>query len=74
MLQTALPSIERVVNDGGDLREDTAAAISYVELVQSRNPSATSAAVLRDFFIAAANAADKAAGGLGLLTAADAEV
>jgi hypothetical protein len=74
MLVTKLPRIEHIVSDGGDLREDTAGCISAIEVVAARGVSGkASAGVLRDFFIAAANACDVAAGGLGLLTAADAE-
>lgn len=74
MLPQNLPRLEGTINDGADLRMDAAAAISFVEVAASRSASGlVSAAALRDFFIACANASDKAAGGLGLLTAADAE-
>jgi hypothetical protein len=66
--------LERTISDGADLRFDAAAAISFVEVAAGRSASGkTSAALLRDFFIACANASDIAAGGLGLLTAAKAE-
>jgi len=69
MLLTKLPDIQKVVSDGDDLRADTADAITAVEIAAKRSASGLAAAgKLRDFFIAAANAADRAAGGDGDVT------
>lgn len=59
-----------IVNGGFRLRLDCAKAISAVEIVAQTGPSGvTTAQNLRDFFIACANAADKAAGGDGTAVA-----
>jgi hypothetical protein len=66
MLPQHLPKLEGTINNGADIRYDTADAISFVEVAAKRAASGvTSAHMLRDFYIAAANAADKAAGGSG---------
>lgn len=59
-----LPDLRRVVR-GFDLRVDAARALSHVELASLSSMDKTPATDLRDFFIACANAADKAAGGSG---------
>jgi hypothetical protein len=66
MLPQNLPSLERTVSTGAALRFASSDAISYVEVAAQRADSGkVTAAKLRDFFIACANAADKAAGGAG---------
>ncbi|HEF4776436.1 hypothetical protein KTE28_18330 [Burkholderia multivorans] len=63
MLVTNLPDIRLAYSDGDDLRWDTAQAITAVEIAASRGDGGkASAAALRDFFIAAANAANVASG------------
>lgn len=63
MLPQNLPSIERNVSDGADLRFDSAAAISFIEVQAGRSASGkASAALLRDFFIACANGCNVASG------------
>jgi hypothetical protein len=59
-----LPNIMSVVR-GFDLRVDAARAISHVEQNKAYGSSIVPAQTLRDFFIACANAADKAADGDG---------
>jgi hypothetical protein len=55
-----------LVNGGFRLRLDCARAISAVEIVaHTGDGGIATAQKLRDFFIACANAADKAAGGSG---------
>lgn len=66
MLYDKLPNVGDICSSGFDLRVDCAQAVSAVEIAAGSGASGlTSAAKLRDFFIAAANAADKAAGGSG---------
>ena len=61
-----LPNISLVTSNHFSLRVDCAKAISAVEIQAQRAASGTDSAIqLRDFFIACANAADKAAGGTG---------
>ncbi|KVM61733.1 hypothetical protein WJ58_04020 [Burkholderia ubonensis] len=63
MIVTALPDIRTVYSDGDDLRWDAAQAVTAVEIAASRGAGGVvSAAKLRDFFIAAANAAHAATG------------
>jgi len=60
-----LPDLRHIVR-GFSLRVDAARAISQVEMNAVSGVASTEAAEnLRDFFVAAANAADKAAGGNG---------
>jgi len=60
-----LPDVRHVVR-GFKLRVDAARAVSQVELLAASGAASVEAAEsLRDFFVAAANAADKAAGGNG---------
>jgi len=60
-----LPDLRHNVRGFG-LRVDAARAISHVEVAAMNGVSDTTAAEsLRDFFVACANAADKAAGGNG---------
>ncbi|MEX3785579.1 hypothetical protein [Paraburkholderia sp. BR14374] len=62
-LVTSLPNISNIVSEGDDLRQDTADAITAVEIVAAYGAGGkASAGQLRDFFIAAANAAHKATG------------
>jgi hypothetical protein len=69
MRADALPSLERCVSGGADLRYDAADAISYVQLAAPKGSGGVaSAKKLRDFFIACANACDTAAGGDGIVT------
>ncbi|EML1602123.1 hypothetical protein CPT_Paku_051 [Burkholderia phage Paku] len=63
MLVTDLPNIREVYGQGDDLRWDASQAVTAVELAAARGAGGvTSAATLRDFFIAAANAAHAATG------------
>ncbi|KAF1043420.1 MAG: hypothetical protein GAK35_02204 [Herbaspirillum frisingense] len=65
-----LPNLALVTSNHFDLRVDCARAISNVEIQASRAASGKdSATQLRDFFLACANAADKAAGGTGTIAA-----
>lgn len=71
MLPQNLPSLERTISGGADLRFDSADAISFVEVAAARSQSGKmSAAGLRDFFIAAANAAHVASGQPGTVLVA----
>jgi len=66
MVPQNLPSLERTVSGGAELRYATSDAISFVQVAAQRSDSGkNSAAVLRDFFIAAANAAHAATGAAG---------
>jgi len=60
-----LPDLRDVVR-GFQLRMDAAQAISHVEVAASNGSTSPAAAeALRTFFVACANAADKAIGGSG---------
>jgi len=60
-----LPDLRHVMR-GFNLRVDAARAISHVETSAMNGTTSVEAAEnLRDFFVAAANAADKVAGGNG---------
>jgi len=66
MLYEKLPNIGDICSTGFSLRVNCADAISAVEIAAGQSASGkTSATALRDYFIACANAADKAAGGSG---------
>ncbi|KVD50610.1 hypothetical protein BGV67_02750 [Burkholderia ubonensis] len=63
MLVTNLPNIREAYAQGDDLRWDTSQAVTRVEEAAARGAGGVaSAATLRDFFIAAANAAHAATG------------
>jgi hypothetical protein len=72
MLYDKLPNVGDICSTGFRLRVDCAHAVSAVEIAAGGSASGkASAAKLRDFFIACANAADKAAGNSGSAVTAD---